>query len=285
VTARGTTTVRRRRLASELRRLRRAAGVSLEDAARHLDVAHSTLSRIETGQAVARTAYVDALARMYRVDEVEHEALVKLAREARQRSWWHAYGDVLSRQYGAYIGLEAEASSVRNYETLLVPGLLQTETYARTVITAMLPDATPEEVERKVAVRLTRQRRLVEQPVVKFWAIVNESVLVRPTGGEAVMREQNGCLAELAGLTNVTLQVLPLDVGAHAGMLGSFSLLSFPDPRDEDVAYVDTPAGEIYLETPEEVERLTLAYDHIRSSALSVSASIDRVNALTKGSP
>ncbi|PZS37061.1 MAG: XRE family transcriptional regulator, partial [Pseudonocardiales bacterium] len=124
-------TVRRRRLAAELRRLRKAAGISLEDAARHLALAHSTLSRVETGQAGIRPPYVDALGRLYGVGDAEREALVQLARDARQRGWWHAYGDVLSDHYSAYIGFETDATSIKTYEPQLVPGLLQTEDYAR----------------------------------------------------------------------------------------------------------------------------------------------------------
>lgn len=272
--------MRRRRLATELRRLRRAAGISLEDAAHHIDLRHSSLSRVETGQAAIKPLYVEALSRLYQVPDAEREALVQLARDAKVKGWWHAYSDVLSDQYSAYIGLESEARSVRNYQNMFVPGLLQTEDYARAIITAMDPDAAEDDIERRVAVRLTRQRRLTEKPRLEFWTIVDEAALRRPTGGDKVMLGQRLRLIEMARLPNVTLQVLPVEIGAHAGMGGPFSILEFPDPRDTDVGYVDCAAGELYLEEPEDVRRCDTLYNHLRASALSTEASAERIRAL-----
>ena len=286
VVAKRTTTLRARRLALVLRDLRISSGLSLEESAAELGVHATTLSRMERGESFAKPANVATLCQIYGVPPDKAAELFRLAKEARQRGWWHDYASVLSQAYNAYIAFESEASSVRNYETLLVPGLLQTEDYARTVIAAMLPDASSEDVDTAVAVRMKRQDRLVESAPLKFWAVIHESALLMPTGGQAVMRHQLEHVAETATkLRNVTVQVLPISVGAHAGMSGSFSLLSFPGADDQDVAYVDGPAGEVYPEEPEEVERLALVYDHIRAASLSVPASIERVRQLMKESP
>jgi hypothetical protein len=207
----------------------------------------------------------------------------RLAREARRRGWWHSYADVLPEGFEVYVDLEAEASSIRTFQAQLVPGLLQTEQYAREVLSAWWVTVEPEEIDRRLAVRLKRQelntRR--ERPL-QYWAILDEAVLRRPVGGPAVMRDQLNRLAESSAQTNVTLQILPNAVGAHIAMLGAFVLLSFPEATDPDVVYLDTDTSSFYLERPEEIDRYTLVFDHLRATALPVQESVTLINALAR---
>ncbi|BCB85888.1 hypothetical protein Psuf_032010 [Phytohabitans suffuscus] len=166
---------------------------------------------------------------IYGVRGDECEELVQIAREARQKGWWHAYSTVLT---GAYVGLEQAAEAVRAYEQQVMPGLLQTEEYAKAMIRAARPDITTDEVERRVRVRLNRQSLLTQDDPIDLWVVLDEAVLSRPIGGDAVMCAQLERLIEAAELPNVTLQVLPFEVGAHAGMDGTFTILTFSEPSD-----------------------------------------------------
>jgi transcriptional regulator with XRE-family HTH domain len=254
-----TPTVRRRRLAAELRQLRKDAGVSLDDAAKHLGVSPSTLSRVETGQTGIRPPYVDALARLYGVKDSERDAMVLLAREARQRGWWHVYG--LPEQYAAYIGFETEASSIRTYEPQTVPGLLQTEDYTRALTTAQFPETTPAELDQLVQVRRERQERLTS---LRLWVIIGEPCLHYRVGD---LDDQLRHLLGLMELPNITIQVLPYSAGAHPGMGGPFVLMGFP--TDPDIVYLENLTTSLYLEGEADVGRYTLIFDHLRATALS----------------
>ncbi|MFC7648662.1 DUF5753 domain-containing protein [Streptosporangium lutulentum] len=212
----------------------------------------------------------------------KYEALVQLAKQARERGWWHAYSDVIPQWFQVYVGLEAEASSLRNYEPELVHGLLQTEDYARAVYQAARVMDAPDEIERHVSLRMARQDVITrsEQPM-HFWAIMNEAALRRRVGGACVMKDQLRHLVEVSAQPNVTLQVLPYGIGAHAAMLGSFAILSFSEGASE-VAYLEYMTGSLYLEKPEEVRAYTLTYDHLRASALDPRDSIAMVAKLVK---
>lgn len=279
-----TPTLRRRRLAAELRRLRETAGLRLDQAASEADLAKSTLSRIETAQIGCRPVVVRALLTLYGVSGPEAESLIQLARDAKQRGWWQAFGDVLTSQYADYISLESEALSVRNYEPLFVPGLLQTPQYARAVIHAVLVSATEEEIERRVEVRTARQQRLTASVPVDFWAIIDEAALRRPTGTPEIMRDQLAHIVEMMRLPNVTVQVLPTAIGAHPGMVGSFSVLEFPDQQQPDVVYVDCVAGELFLESESDARRVNMLYNHLRTKALDRDTSSDLIRALISNS-
>lgn len=259
-------TVRRRRLAAELRRLRDRSQLTIDDVAAKLKCSASKISRIETGHTGASPKDVRELLRLYGVPDDELEALVQLAREASRKGWWHAYQEVFT---GAFVGLEAEASSLRAYQALLVPGLLQTEDYMRAVIRAARPDATPAQVEKRVQARLARQELLIEVDPPRYWTVIDEAVLCRSVGGDAVMADQLRALTVRATLPHVAIQVLPFSAGAHAGMEGPFLILSFPDQADPDVVYVDNTTAGIYLEEPAEILRYTLMFDHLRAAALS----------------
>ncbi|HEX3590503.1 MAG TPA: helix-turn-helix transcriptional regulator [Pseudonocardiaceae bacterium] len=267
-------TVRRRRLAAELRRLRDQAQLTIEDVAEKLKCSSSKISRIETGHVGVSPKDARELLRLYGVPGDDLEALVQLAREARRKGWWHSYNEVFT---GAFVGLEAEASSLRAYQALLIPGLLQTEDYMRAVIRAARPDATPPQVDKRVHARVARQRLLTEPDPPRYWAIVDEAVLCRSVGGDAVMRAQLEMLLGKAALPHVTIQVLPFSVGAHAGMEGSFLILGFPEQADPDVVYVDSTTAGIYLEEPAEILRYTLMFDHLRAAALSPDDSLTRI--------
>lgn len=267
-------TVRRRRLAGELRRLRDQAQLTIDDVAEKLECSASKISRIETGHVGVTPKDTRELLKLYGVDADQLEALVQLAREARKKGWWHAYSEVFS---GAFVGLEAETSSLRAYQALLVPGLLQTEDYMRAVIRAARPDATDAQVEKRVQARLARQRLLSEPDPPRYWAVVDEAVLCRSVGGAQVMHAQLEWLLERATLPHVTIQVLPFAAGAHAGMEGPFLILGFPEQADPDVVYVDKTTAGFYLEEPAEILRYTLMFDHLRAAALAPEESLTRI--------
>jgi transcriptional regulator with XRE-family HTH domain len=264
-------TVRRRRLASELRRLREAAGLTIDEVGDKLECSASKISRIETGHVGVTPRDVRDMLELYPIDPDAREALVQLAREARKKGWWHAYNEVFT---GSFVGLEADASSLHAYQALLVPGLLQTEDYTRCVHKAIRPDQPDDEIERRVAARLARQKLLTDPQPPEYWAIIDEAVLHRTVGGPQIMRAQLNRLTETAQLPHVTLQVLPFGVGAHAGMEGPFLILGFPEQADPDVVYVENTTTGSYLEEPSDVYRYTLMFDHLRASALNTSETL-----------
>lgn len=271
MTERRSPTVRRRRLGAELRRRRDAAGVTIDAVAERLECSASKVSRIETGHTTATPRDVRDMLEIYGVTGPEADELVQIAREARQKGWWHPYSTVLT---GAYVGFEAAARSVRAYEQQVVPGLLQTADYARAMIRAARPDITDEDVAQSVHVRLKRQSLLTQEDRIDVWAVLDEAVLSRPVGGDEVMRAQLHRLVEAADLPNVTLQVLPFEVGAHAGMDGTFTILDFPEPSDADVVYAENATGGLFLEKSEELRKYIFIFDHIRAAALTPDESV-----------
>lgn len=273
-------TVRRRRLGMELRRLREASGLMIEDVAKHLECSMSRVSRIETGKSVARIRDVRDMLDLYAVgDQEQREQLLTLAKEAQQRGWWTEYEAVLSAGLDTYVGLEASAASIRSFQTHLVPGLLQTEEYARALIRATRRTESLENVDRMIALRSRRQTMLANSDYLEMWAVIDEAVLRRPIGGLAVMRAQLTRLLEAGDLPSVTIQVLPFARGAHAGVDGAFTIIGFPDPTDLDVVYVDCPAGNIFLEKEKDVRRHTTWFDHLRAAALPPDESAEFISA------
>jgi len=269
-------TVRRRRLSGELRRLRDHAQLTIDDVAEKLACSASKISRIETGHVSVTPRDTRDMLKLYGVEPNQLEALVQLAKEARKKGWWHSYNEVFT---GAFVGLEAETSSLRAYQALLVPGLLQTEDYMRAVIRAARPDATEAHVEKRVKARLARQRLLTDLDPPRYWAVIDEAVLCRTVGGPKVMRAQLNWLIARASLPHVTIQVLPFSAGAHAGMEGPFLILGFPEQADPDVVYVDNTTAGIYLEEPAEILRYTLMFDHLRAAALAPDDTLTRIAA------
>ncbi len=229
----GTTTgstVPRRQLGRYLRDLRNRSRLNVRTAAAKLEWSEAKIWRIETGQTSLRSFDVEAMCRIYGAPADLTEGLMGLAKETKARGWWHAYGDAIPEGFDVYIGLEEAASHVSWYESELVPGLLQTEDYARTVIRAGDPDLDDAEIEQMVHVRMARQTlltRVTDPPVLQV--VLNEAILHRPVGGEKVMVRQLERLIEAGGLATVSVRVMPFSAGLHHGIMsGPFEILRFP---------------------------------------------------------
>lgn len=261
-------TLRGRRLAVELMRRREASGLSREEAARRLEWSTSTIFRIETGRSRPQPGNVRVLLDLYGVAGSERDGLIQLAREARQPGWWHSFRDVLPNPYEVYIGLEGGAASIRNFEPVVVPGLLQTADYARATFKGGPRELERDEIERRVEVRLARQQILTRGDRPRLWAVIDEAVIHRLVGDPAVTRTQLGHLIDTAEQGKTTVQVVPFRAGAHAGTTGPFVILDFPEPADPAVVYVETLAGDIYLEERADVNRYTIAFDRLLAAAL-----------------
>lgn len=274
-------TVRRRRLGTELRRLREAHSIKLEEVAEELGVAASTLSRIETGKAPTRSAYLTAMLEMYGVDDPgQRQVLIDMAREGHRKGWWAAYEDVLPTGFGIYVGLEAEAASLRAYESLVVHGLLQTEDYARAVMTTVSRKLATDEIDRLVTLRMQRQDALLRADPIELWLILDEAVLRRSIGAPELMHRQLIHLADASQWPNVTLQVMPFSGGPHPFLNGPFSIIEFPERTDPDVVYTESVAGQAYLERDREVRNCAEGFDLLRAAAMSPADSTDLVSKL-----
>jgi transcriptional regulator with XRE-family HTH domain len=263
-------TVHRRQLGAELRRLREAAGFRMEDAAQALGCSHTRMSRIETGKggAVAKPSDVRTLCEKYGVtdDRQVQMLLDMLSVAAQQRGWWEDFEGVLPSGLEVYVGLESDAHAERAWEPLLVHGLLQTPEYARALIQAARLHR-PGDIDDLVQIRTERKKLLTRsRNPLQLWAILDEAVLHRPVGGPEVMKEQIAHLRELAEIPNVTIQVFPFAKGAHPGLSGAFALLEFDG--DPAVVYVDSPAGNLYMEKQRDVRRFIQSFDLLRAAAL-----------------
>jgi len=247
-------TVQRLVLGGHLRRLREQAHITTEQAASVIRGSHSKISRMEHGRVGFKERDIGDLLTMYGVtDGDEREALLKLAREANTPGWWQGYADILPHWVEPYFGLEAAASFIRNYELQFVPGLLQTEGYALSLI--RLGNApTEEDVQRRAEARMSRQDILRRETPPRVWAVVDEGALRRPIGGEKVMREQLKHLIGMCDHPAVTLQVLPFQVASHPAMGGPFTILRFSEPDLRDVVYIEQLTSALYLDKPAEVD-------------------------------
>jgi transcriptional regulator with XRE-family HTH domain len=276
-------TVRRRRLGSELRRLRELHSLKLEEVAEQLGLASSTLSRIETGKAPTRTAYLSAMLQLYGVsDPGQQQVLLDMAREGHRKGWWAAYEDLLPTGFGVYVGLEAEASSVRAFEISVVHGLLQTEEYARSVMTTVRRKLSPAEIERLVTLRVQRQEVILRADPLELWLIMDEAVLRRMMGSPELTRAQLSHLAEASLWPNVTLQVLPFCSGLHPSLHGPFAIIEFPERYDPDVVYTEGVAGHAFLERERDVRGSAETFDLLRAAALSPADSTEMIRDLAR---
>jgi transcriptional regulator with XRE-family HTH domain len=275
-------TVRRRRLGSELRRLREAQSIKLEEVAERLGLAPSTLSRIETGKAPTRSAYLSSMLEFYGVtDPAQRQMLTEMAREGHRKGWWAVWEDVLPTGFNIYVGLEAEAASLRVYEAQVVHGLLQTEDYARAVMTTVRRQP-PDEIDHLVALRMQRQDVLYRADPLALWIILDESVIRRAMGPPEVMRDQLARLSEVSQLPNVTLQVLGFSSGLHPALNGPFAIIEFPERFDPDVVYSEGVGGQGYVEEREkEVRARAEAFDLLRATALPPSDSADLIRTIS----
>jgi transcriptional regulator with XRE-family HTH domain len=278
---RQSTTVRRRRLGTELRRLREYAGITLETAAEYLHCSTSKISRMENARVPARIIDVQALCRLYHADDALSEKLAQLARDAKHPDWWQSFDEAVPDWFETFLGMEAAASSIRTYEIQLVPGLLQTEGYMRALLEHSL-HRSAQHTERTVSLRQSRQMMLHADKECTYWAIVSEAALDRLVGGPAVMRDQLLHVAEMAELDNVTVQVIPNDLGAHPAMGTPFVILGFPEVEDPDVVFLDHLTGALYLEKPPEVAAYDRAFSHLIATALPPKQSVELIRARGK---
>jgi transcriptional regulator with XRE-family HTH domain len=261
-------TVRRILLGSTLRRLREARGVSMREAGYHIRNTESKISRMETGKVSFKERDVDDLLTLYGVVTVrERDQVLDLVREANTLGWWHAFSEVLPGWFEAYVGLEAAASVVRTYEVQFVPGLLQSAEYMRAVVSTNR-SLSAAEVAGRAELRARRQSVLGRLDAPILWAVLDEAALRRPVGGPAVMRAQVEFLIEQAARPNVTIQLLPYSVGAHAAEGGAFTVLRFAEPELPDVVYLEHLTNAQYIERAEDVEHFSRAMDRISVDAL-----------------
>jgi transcriptional regulator with XRE-family HTH domain len=260
-------TVLRMLLGGQLRKLREAAGITPDQAGYEIRASRSKISRLEHGRVSFKERDVADLLSLYGVTESgERRHLLILAERANSPGWWARYDDVLPDWFETYIGLEQATSLIRTYELQFVPGLFQTEDYARAVTVLGHRAAPAEEIERRVSLRLKRQEILSRaEPLPKVWAVIDESALRRPLGGREVMRAQLQHLIELTESPQVTLQIMPFDRGGHSAAGGSFAILRFADSDLPDIVYIEQLTGALYLDRPEEL-------DHYREVMNSLSA-------------
>jgi transcriptional regulator with XRE-family HTH domain len=270
--------VRRRRLSAELRRLREKRGLTAAQAAGKAGWPQSKVTKIELGERKNVTAQdLAALFEVYGVtDPKVREALEDLAKDAKQRGWWSKYKDVFS---GPLPDFETEASSIRTYESQVVPGLLQLPEYIEAVFEGGQVHE-PQVIERAVAARLRRQEILNRFDPPELWVVLDEAALRRQIGGLEVMRKQLQHLIHMAARHNVTIQVAPFFVGAHAALVGSFVILDFPAPLDPSLAYAETYAASLLMETPAELARYNAVFGHLQGSALSAAESVKLMEAV-----
>lgn len=270
------------RLARELRKLREEQGLTLQEVADRLDWSRATISRLETSQTRPRPGDIADILDLYGVNSPERDALITLARQAGQRGWWTAYADVFT---GSYVALEDEASQIRTWDPQLVHGLLQIEAYSRAVITAgrLLPG--PEDIERRIAARKIRQALLDRPNAPRLHVVFDEAVLHRYIGGRAVMGAQLDALARATERPSVTVQVLPYTAEAHAGLDGRFTILSYPNPADPEIAYVEGTMGDVYLESAEAIAKHGDRFQRIEEAALSPEESAHLIAEAARSSP
>ncbi|TLS42504.1 helix-turn-helix domain-containing protein [Streptomyces montanus] len=234
--------------------LRERAGLKREEAARILRVTAATVRRMETAEVALKIPYLQLLLKSYGVSDGEAEAFVTLAEEANQPGWWQRFHDILPGWFSMYVSLEGAATLIRAYEPHFVPGLMQTQEYARGVMeSGALGQTRPEDIERHVALRMQRQQLLTREDAPRLWVVMDETALRRPVGGPEVMRAQIDKLLETTKLPNVTLQIAPFSSGPHAGTYGPFVLFRFAMPELPDMVYSEYLTGAVYLDARAEV--------------------------------
>jgi transcriptional regulator with XRE-family HTH domain len=269
----GGPTVQRMLVGARLRRLRTEMGLTREEAAEAIRASEWKIHRLENGQVGFKDRDIVDLLRLYEVTDPEEVAeFVTLAREANTPGWWRHYGDLLPSWFRTYVDLEAAAALIRTYEGQFVPGLLQTDDYMRAVVQGAHLEDSGEELGRRVRLRMARQTLLTREQPPRLWAVIDEAALRRPIGSPGVMRGQLERLLEASKLPNVTLQILPFAAGAHPAMVGSFSILRFPDEELPDVVYLEHLTSASYLNKTEEVDR----YLHVMESICVRAAAPDR---------
>lgn len=254
----------RMRLGSRLRHLREAAGVTREAAGSLIRSSESKISRMELGQVGFKERDVADLLTMYGVEHPgTRDELMDLVRLANAPAWWQTYGDIVPGWFADYVGLESNASLIRTYEVQFVPGLLQTEEYARAVTLLGHRGAGADEIDQRVRFRMRRKAQLDRPDPPKLWTVVDEAALRRPIGGVGVLRDQLIALREAARRPHITIQVMPFGAGGHSAAGGAFSILRFPERDLDDIVYIEQMIGATYLHKRDELEFYTIAMDHL----------------------
>lgn len=275
------TTTRRRHLGATMRKLRARAGMTLEDAGDRVGVSKATVSRYETQIGPVKWPIVDALCREYGATDAERNAVVNLAKDARQQGWWNSFADSIPEGMNLLLTLEDEAAREDHFSCVYVPGLLQTRDYSTALQQANELRLGPQEVNRLVDIRMKRQEILKRSQPPHLWAILDESVLRRVVGSPEIMRAQLERLLAENESPHITLQVLPFSKGAHAAALGSFVILGGTEPS-LDVVYVDLHTGSLFMETEAELDRYRLAFEYLRAQALDMEASSSLIRRICK---
>jgi hypothetical protein len=279
----GGPTVLRILLGAQLRRLREAQGIAVDDARHLIGASHSKLSRLETGRVSFKDQDIAALLTLYGVsDEQERCALRALARNANAYGWWHDYSDILPTWFEAYLGLEEAATSIRAYEIQFVPGLLQTDEYAHAVTLLGHPAAPADEIERRVRLRMARQAMFSRPQSPHLWVALDEAALRRPVGRPGVMRRQLTHLLEAAERPNVTIQIIGFRAGGHAAAGGPFSILRFAEPDLPDVVYLEQLTSALYLDKRETVDHYMAVMERLCLAAAPATASPRAINAVLR---
>jgi transcriptional regulator with XRE-family HTH domain len=261
-------TVRRRRLAAELRQLRERAQLTCEEAAERLECSASKISRMETGRVSVTPRDVRDLMDIYRAPPELQDALVQLARESRQKGWWHAYGDSVQPHFATYLGMESAASEIRVYAVSRIPGLLQTADYSRAVLTAELVHGQQSNLDRATAM-MAERRRMASTSGPSIWAVIDEAAVRRDVGGHEVMRAQLEFLLEVGTRPGISVQVIPFSAGAHPGMGRPFTILAFAEVADPNVVHVTGLTSGLWLEDMHDVHHYNVFFNHLCATALS----------------
>ncbi|GAA4615390.1 helix-turn-helix transcriptional regulator [Actinoallomurus liliacearum] len=276
-------TVRRRIVGAQLRRLREAAGVSRKDAAEAINTTESRIGRLEQGRAGLDEDDVVALLKLYGIDDRgERDALLTVVREASRPGWLQAYNNAMPAWFRPYVDLEEAAQVIRTYEVQFIPGLLQTPDYARAVVRQGMSDPSSAEIERRVELRMRRQRLLYQPHPPRLWAVIDEAALWRPIGSVEVTRAQLRALHEAARRENITVQVMPFRVGGHAGEAGAFTILRFPEPELPDIAYIEQLTGAMYLEKDDDMDHYTAAMERLCVQSASPDESMDLISKIRR---
>ena len=275
-------TLRAQWLGQQLRELREANGLTLSDAADYLQRNQATVGRFETAEYPIRRPDVMALLDLYGVsDGQQRTALMKLSEDVWQKGWWDGYADEVAGWFVDYVWVESRATEIRSFDDTLLPGLLQTPRYAEAAIRAADPEASADQVARWIELRMTRQQVLAGEDPPQLMAILDEALLHRLVGGPEVIREQLLHLVACANLSNIQMRLLPFRTGAHASPSGAFKLFTMADPYPE-VAYAETPAGAIYVETPD-TDRFEKTYDRMWKATLGAAESAELISATAEG--
>jgi transcriptional regulator with XRE-family HTH domain len=265
---RGGPTVLRMLLGIQLRRLREAKGLTPEQAGYEIRASRSKISRVEHGRVGFKERDVTDLLSLYGVtDDQERQRMLALARQANDQGWWAKYDDIMPDWFESYVGLEQATSLIRTYELQFVPGLFQTDDYARAVTVLGHRAAPAGEIERRVGLRMQRQELLARDDTPRIWAVIDESALRRPVGGRDVMRAQLRHLVDVTEFPRVTLQVMPFSRGGHPAAGGSFTVLRFAEPDLPDIVYIEQLTSALYMDRRDEVDHYMEVMNRLSAEA------------------